>query len=154
MQASTINVCTVKESSNTAPCFLHDDEKCWVMCHAGLVGNLAGVTSGLLGLDGGALAGRLQLDVLYPVRGFKRCYDKDNGYGKPPLFPMCSQLSLLPMCPPCVPMGSLFPMCSQHSLLPMCFPCVPMCSLFPMCSQPCPGRGGLCRRVLESMLGQ
>lgn len=49
--------------------------------HAALVGNLGGLTSTLLGLDGGAFAGKLRLDVLYPVRGYKRCYDAGNGYG-------------------------------------------------------------------------
>jgi hypothetical protein len=35
----------------------------------------------LLGLDGGHLAGRLHVDVLVPVRGFKRCFDTVNGFG-------------------------------------------------------------------------
>ena len=46
-----------------------------------LGGNLGGVTSALLALDGGALAGRLRLDVLVPVRGLKRCVDAANGFG-------------------------------------------------------------------------
>ncbi|KAI8475904.1 MAG: thylakoid-anchored PsbP-like protein [Monoraphidium minutum] len=45
-----------------------------------LGGNLGGVTSGLLALDGGAAAGRLRLDVLVPVRGLKRCVDAANGF--------------------------------------------------------------------------
>ena len=48
---------------------------------AALFGNLGGVTSGLLALDGGRLAGRARLDVIIPVGGFKRCADYDNGYG-------------------------------------------------------------------------
>eukprot|EP00887_Chlorella_sp_A99_P007368 scaffold2.g7368.t1 len=47
---------------------------------ASLVGNLGGVTSGLLGLDGGRLATRLSLDALYPVGGFKRCLDTTYGF--------------------------------------------------------------------------
>lgn len=46
-----------------------------------LGGNLGGVTSALLALDGGALAARLHLDVIIPVRGFKRCLDLENEYG-------------------------------------------------------------------------
>lgn len=45
-----------------------------------LVGNLGGVTSGLLGLDGGAFAGDLRLDVIIPVKGFKRCVDYSQGF--------------------------------------------------------------------------
>lgn len=45
-----------------------------------LGGNLGGVTSGLLGLDGGEAAGKLRLDVLIPVKGFKRCVDAQNGW--------------------------------------------------------------------------
>ncbi|KAF8072575.1 poc1a [Scenedesmus sp. PABB004] len=45
-----------------------------------LGGNLGGVTSWLLGLDGGRLAARLHADVLVPVRGFKRCLDAANGF--------------------------------------------------------------------------
>jgi hypothetical protein len=48
-----------------------------------LGGNLGGVTSFLLSLDGGVLAGRLKLDVLVPVRGLKRCVDAQNGFGRP-----------------------------------------------------------------------
>ena len=48
---------------------------------AALFGNLGGVTSGLLALDGGRLAGRARLDVIIPVGGFKRCADYENGYG-------------------------------------------------------------------------
>eukprot|EP00873_Tetraselmis_striata_P014914 jgi/Tetstr1/435178/TSEL_002634.t1 len=46
----------------------------------GLVSNFAGMTSGLLGLDGGKHARELRLDVLFPVGGFKRCLDKKNGF--------------------------------------------------------------------------
>jgi hypothetical protein len=45
-----------------------------------LVGNLGGLTSGLLGLDGGAAAGRLRLDALFPVNGFRRAVDRQNGF--------------------------------------------------------------------------
>lgn len=51
---------------------------------AGLVSNFAGMTSGLLGLDGGKHARELRLDVLFPVGGFKRCLDKKNGFGAAP----------------------------------------------------------------------
>lgn len=47
-----------------------------------LGGNLFGVTSFLLGLDGGKTAGSLRLDALVPVDGFKRCFDSQNGFGK------------------------------------------------------------------------
>ena len=43
-------------------------------------GNFLGTTSRLLALDGGRTAARLHLDVLYPVRGFKRCWDSQNGF--------------------------------------------------------------------------
>jgi hypothetical protein len=39
------------------------------------------LTSWLLGLDGGLLAGQLHADVLIPVLGLKRCVDAANGYG-------------------------------------------------------------------------
>ncbi|EFJ42626.1 hypothetical protein VOLCADRAFT_97286 [Volvox carteri f. nagariensis] len=45
-----------------------------------LGGNLGGITSWLLGLDGGSLAGRLRADVLVPVRGAKRCVDYTYGF--------------------------------------------------------------------------
>lgn len=47
-----------------------------------LGGNLFGITSFLLGLDGGKTAGNLRLDALIPVDGFKRCFDSQNGFGK------------------------------------------------------------------------
>ena len=47
-----------------------------------LASNFLGVTGGLLGLDGGSLAAKLHLDVLYPVKGLKRCLDAKNGFGK------------------------------------------------------------------------
>jgi hypothetical protein len=43
-----------------------------------LGGNLGGITSFLLGLNGGA-SRSLKLDVVYPVQGFKRCLEKDFG---------------------------------------------------------------------------
>lgn len=46
---------------------------------AALGGNLFGVTSWLLGLDGGRLAESSRLDVLVPVAGFRRCLDVQNG---------------------------------------------------------------------------
>lgn len=46
-----------------------------------LVANLAGCTSALLSIDGGATARVLRADVLYPVAGFKRCLDLGNGFG-------------------------------------------------------------------------
>lgn len=56
------------------------------MCNAAhlaaLGGNLGGITSWLLGLDGGKLAAQLHADVLVPVKGFKRCVDAANGYGE------------------------------------------------------------------------
>ncbi|GFH17698.1 PsbP domain-containing protein [Haematococcus lacustris] len=45
-----------------------------------LGGNLGGITTQLLGLDGGKLAERLQLDAVYPVRGLKRCVDGVYGF--------------------------------------------------------------------------
>ncbi|GLI62450.1 hypothetical protein VaNZ11_005080 [Volvox africanus] len=45
-----------------------------------LGGNLGGVTSWLLGLDGGELAERTRADVLVPVRGAKRCVDYTYGF--------------------------------------------------------------------------
>lgn len=45
-----------------------------------LGGNLFGMTSGLLGIDGGTFARSSRLDVLFPIKGFKRCVDYQNGY--------------------------------------------------------------------------
>ena len=45
-----------------------------------LGGNLGGVTSRLLALDGGATAARLRLDALFPVRGALRCVDAARGF--------------------------------------------------------------------------
>ncbi|KAK9814060.1 hypothetical protein WJX72_000166 [[Myrmecia] bisecta] len=45
-----------------------------------LASNLGGITSGLLGIDGGQTAATLRADTLYPVRGLKRCLDLQNGY--------------------------------------------------------------------------
>jgi hypothetical protein len=47
-----------------------------------LVSNLGGSTGALLSLDQGTLAAKLHLDVLYPVNGFKRCLDAQNGFGE------------------------------------------------------------------------
>ncbi len=48
---------------------------------AALVGNLGGLSSFLLSLDGGALAARQHLDVLIPVRGYRRALNTNSGYG-------------------------------------------------------------------------
>lgn len=45
-----------------------------------LGGNLGGISSLLLGLDGGDLAGKLKLDVVVPVNGYKRCFDPEHGF--------------------------------------------------------------------------
>ncbi|CAD7700742.1 unnamed protein product [Ostreobium quekettii] len=45
-----------------------------------LGGNLGGISSLLLSLDGGALAGALKLDVVVPIRGLMRCVDQKNGF--------------------------------------------------------------------------
>jgi hypothetical protein len=45
-----------------------------------LGGNLFGVTSGLLSLDGGSFAQHARLDVLFPIKGYKRCVDYQNGF--------------------------------------------------------------------------
>lgn len=47
-----------------------------------LISNLGGITGRLLGFDGGDLAAKLHLDVLYPVKGLKRCLDGKNGFGE------------------------------------------------------------------------
>jgi len=52
-----------------------------------LVGNLGGLSSFLLSLDGGALAARLHADVLIPVRGYRRALNTDIGYGAPAVLP-------------------------------------------------------------------
>jgi hypothetical protein len=49
---------------------------------AALVGNLGGLTSFLLSLDGGRAAAALRADVLIPVLGYKRALNKQTGYGK------------------------------------------------------------------------
>ena len=51
--------------------------------NAVLGSNFLGTTSLLLSLDGGELAGRLKLDSLIPVNGYKRCVDYQNGFGEP-----------------------------------------------------------------------
>jgi hypothetical protein len=64
--------------------------------------NFGGVTSFLLGLSP-ELGRSLRLDVLYPVGGFTRCLDSDNGFGKrtdspfppTPTFPPFGQLGHL-----------------------------------------------------------
>ncbi|KAK9836401.1 hypothetical protein WJX84_007515 [Apatococcus fuscideae] len=45
-----------------------------------LISNLGGTTSALLGLAGGETARSAHLDVLYPIQGYKRCLDSQNGY--------------------------------------------------------------------------
>ena len=45
-----------------------------------LGGNLGGVTSALLSLDGGRVAAATGLDMVVPVKGFKRCRDTGNGF--------------------------------------------------------------------------
>lgn len=47
---------------------------------AALGGNLFGLSSFLLSLDGGKLAESSRLDVLWPVNGSRRCLDTGNGY--------------------------------------------------------------------------
>lgn len=49
---------------------------------AALGGNLGGITSWLLSLDGGQLAAALRADIVVPVNGFKRCYDAGYGFGE------------------------------------------------------------------------
>ena len=48
--------------------------------NAALVGNLGGLTSGLLSLDAESACAK-RLDRLFPVSGFRRCVDAQNGYG-------------------------------------------------------------------------
>jgi hypothetical protein len=52
-----------------------------------LLSNFGGIGGALLSLDGGRLAARLKLDALYPVAGYKRCLDAQNGYGDTRLLP-------------------------------------------------------------------
>lgn len=47
-----------------------------------LGGNLGGITSWLLSLDGGQLAAATRADIVVPVQGFKRCYDAGYGFGE------------------------------------------------------------------------
>ena len=42
--------------------------------------NFANITSGILSLDGGNIARKLRADVLYPVGGYRRCLDLQNGF--------------------------------------------------------------------------
>ena len=49
-----------------------------------LGGNLGGATSALLALDGGGTARRLRADALFPIAGFRRCLDRQAGYGATP----------------------------------------------------------------------
>jgi len=42
--------------------------------------NFLGITSTLLGLDGGQLARKYRLDTLYAVKGFRRSLDLENGF--------------------------------------------------------------------------
>lgn len=57
---------------------------CALPLPAALGGNLGGCTSFLLGLDDGQLASSLRLDLLVPVKGYKRCVDYQNGFGGAP----------------------------------------------------------------------
>lgn len=57
-----------------------------------LVGNLGGLTSFVLSLDGGRLASSSRADVLIPVLGYKRALNKDTGYGEPNRSQLCSFL--------------------------------------------------------------
>lgn len=45
-----------------------------------LGGNLFGISSLLLSLDGGKFASNSRLDTIVPVLGYKRCVDYQNGY--------------------------------------------------------------------------
>jgi hypothetical protein len=49
--------------------------------HVALGGNLGGITSFLLGLDGGSFAANTSLDVLVPVLGHMRCVNYAEGFG-------------------------------------------------------------------------
>lgn len=46
-----------------------------------LGGNLGGITSFLLGFEPDT-SRKLKLDVVYPVNGYKRCFDTVNGFGR------------------------------------------------------------------------
>jgi len=59
--------------------------------------NFGGVTSFLLGLSP-ELGRSLRLDVLYPVGGFTRCLDSDNGFGKRADLACSSSSSSSPSC--------------------------------------------------------
>ena len=59
------------------------------MRHAVLGGNLGGATSALLALDGGDAARRLRADALFPIAGFRRCLDRQAGYGMTPRSVYC-----------------------------------------------------------------
>lgn len=43
--------------------------------------NFGGIASSLLSLNPD-LARNLRLDLLYPIQGFTRCFDPDNGFGE------------------------------------------------------------------------
>lgn len=64
---------------------------------AALGGNLFGVTSWLLSLDGGQLAESSRLDVLVPVNGYRRCLDAQNGEQPPCCAPQAAPRSVLPL---------------------------------------------------------
>lgn len=63
----------------SARCLPNLPAPCSLPLPAALGGNLFGVTSWLLSLDGGKLAEASRLDVLVPVGGFRRCLDAQNG---------------------------------------------------------------------------
>lgn len=54
----------------------------WCPVYTALGGNLGGCTSFLLGLDGGNFAHQVKLDVVVPVKGFRRCVDYQYGFGE------------------------------------------------------------------------
>jgi hypothetical protein len=80
--------------------------------------NFGGVTSFLLGLSP-ELGRSLRLDVLYPVGGFTRCLDSDNGFGKrpPPPPPTPTPLFHLPLPPTHRAQQSSPPNCRPHVLV-------------------------------------
>lgn len=92
-QLAGVGIGTTRGSSR--PCtlvhsMLHAPAGTAALSAAVLGSNFLGSTSFLLSLDGGKLAGQLKLDTFYPVNGYKRCSDVQNGYGG------CSRLSTLP----------------------------------------------------------
>lgn len=68
---------------------------------AALVGNLGGLSSFLLSLDGGDLAGKSRVDVLIPVNGYKRAYNRRTGYGQLPVYQFKLTASAAQLCVSC-----------------------------------------------------